>query len=140
VRDHLAMFVITAGAGIREESQECKRDCTSNRTGCNRWRLRLPRDARNGCIAAYAQTGAFRSADHDCAGALYLALSGQALQLRLLRLSNLDDQQGLWKLLKPDDIGVRLMMDAEAGVSALVFHHPGCAYFMASEEIGAVMV
>src|SRR5207244_2244003 len=50
---------------------------------------------------------------------------------------NLDDQQGLWKLLKPEDIGVRLtegmMMDPEASVSALVFHHPDCAYFTASE-------
>ena len=50
---------------------------------------------------------------------------------------NLNDQQGIWKLLRPDDIGVRLteemMMDPEASVSALVFHHPDCAYFTASE-------
>jgi len=38
---------------------------------------------------------------------------------------NLDDQQGLWKLLRPEEIGVELtegmMMDPEASVSALVF-------------------
>jgi len=35
--------------------------------------------------------------------------------------------------LKPDEIGVQLtegfMMDPEASVSALVFHHPDCTYF-----------
>jgi 5-methyltetrahydrofolate--homocysteine methyltransferase len=50
---------------------------------------------------------------------------------------NLDDQQGIWKLLRPDEIGVRLtegmMMEPEASVSALVFHHPECVYFSADE-------
>ena len=57
---------------------------------------------------------------------------------------NLDDQQGLWKLLKPDDIGVQLtegmMMEPEASVSALVFHHPDCAYFSAGELEPALTV
>jgi 5-methyltetrahydrofolate--homocysteine methyltransferase len=48
---------------------------------------------------------------------------------------NLDDQQGLFQLLRPEDIGVQLtegmMMEPEASVSALVFHHPDCAYFTA---------
>jgi len=46
---------------------------------------------------------------------------------------NLDDQQKLFKLLKPEQIGVHLtegmMMDPEASVSALVFHHPQAKYF-----------
>ena len=50
---------------------------------------------------------------------------------------NLDDQQGVWKLLRPEDIGVQLtegmMMEPEASVSAIVFHHPDCAYFTADE-------
>jgi 5-methyltetrahydrofolate--homocysteine methyltransferase len=50
---------------------------------------------------------------------------------------NLDDQQGIWKLLRPEEIGVQLtegmMMDPEASVSALVFHHPDCVYFTAGE-------
>ena len=52
---------------------------------------------------------------------------------------NLDDQLGMWKLLRPDEIGVELtegmMMEPEASVSALVFHHPDCAYFTAAEEV-----
>ena len=42
------------------------------------------------------------------------------------------------KLLKPEEIGVQLtegfMMDPEASVSALVFHHPDCTYFSAGNE------
>ena len=57
---------------------------------------------------------------------------------------NLDDQQGIWKLLHPEEIGVRLtegmMMEPEASVSALVFHHPDCVYFTASEETEVAVV
>ncbi|MBI3300075.1 MAG: methionine synthase [Elusimicrobia bacterium] len=46
---------------------------------------------------------------------------------------DLEDQAKFWKLLHPDDIGVELtegfMMDPEASVSALVFHHPKARYF-----------
>jgi len=41
--------------------------------------------------------------------------------------------------LKPEEIGVQLtegfMMDPEASVSALVFHHPDCTYFAAGDSI-----
>jgi len=54
---------------------------------------------------------------------------------------NLEDQQGLWKLLHPKEIGVHLtdgmMMDPEASVSALVFHHPDGAYFSVAAERAA---
>jgi 5-methyltetrahydrofolate--homocysteine methyltransferase len=50
---------------------------------------------------------------------------------------NLDDQQGIFKLLRPEEIGVQLtdgmMMDPEASVSAVVFHHPDAAYFTAAD-------
>ena len=45
----------------------------------------------------------------------------------------LDDQTQLFELLKPDELGVQLtdgfMMDPEASVSAIVFHHPEASYF-----------
>ena len=51
----------------------------------------------------------------------------------------LEDQATLWRLLQPDRwIGVTLtegfMMDPEASVSALVFHHPDARYFSAGGE------
>ncbi len=49
---------------------------------------------------------------------------------------DLDQQQGIWALLDPDEIGIHLtegmMMEPEASVSAMVFHHPDCRYFSAS--------
>ena len=46
---------------------------------------------------------------------------------------NLEDQEILWKLIKPDEIGIGLtegyMMEPEASVSAIVFHHPEAKYF-----------
>lgn len=51
---------------------------------------------------------------------------------------NLEDQRGIWSLLRPEEIGVELtdgfMMDPEASVSAIIFHHPDCVYFSATEE------
>ncbi len=45
----------------------------------------------------------------------------------------LDDQAPLWKLLQPEEIGIQLtegfMMDPEASVSAVAFHHPQASYF-----------
>jgi len=49
---------------------------------------------------------------------------------------DLDDQAVLWRLLDPREIGVSLtdgmMMEPEASVSALVFHHPDARYFSVS--------
>src|SRR5262249_61694776 len=48
---------------------------------------------------------------------------------------NLADQSTLWRVLHPEQIGIQLteghMMDPEASVSALVFHHPSAKYFNA---------
>ncbi|MGH9758700.1 MAG: vitamin B12 dependent-methionine synthase activation domain-containing protein, partial [Candidatus Acidiferrales bacterium] len=50
----------------------------------------------------------------------------------------LEDQAGIWLLLRPEEIGVHLtegmMMDPEASVSALVFQHPDCSYFTVGEQ------
>ncbi len=46
---------------------------------------------------------------------------------------DLDDQQGLFKLLQPESIGITLtegmMMHPESSVSAVVFHHPDGKYY-----------
>jgi 5-methyltetrahydrofolate--homocysteine methyltransferase len=52
----------------------------------------------------------------------------------------LDDQALLWKILKPEEIGVQLtegfMMDPESSVSAIVFHHPDAIYFSVGQTTG----
>ncbi|MEJ2188127.1 MAG: vitamin B12 dependent-methionine synthase activation domain-containing protein, partial [Acidobacteriota bacterium] len=53
---------------------------------------------------------------------------------------DLDDQAALWRLLQPEEIGIRLtegmMMEPEASVSALVIHHPDARYFSAKTAEG----
>ena len=50
----------------------------------------------------------------------------------------LADQATLWRLLAPEQVGIRLtegfMMDPEASVSAVVFHHPAAKYFKATDN------
>jgi 5-methyltetrahydrofolate--homocysteine methyltransferase len=52
---------------------------------------------------------------------------------------NLEDQEKLFRLLKPEDIGVQLtegcMMDPEASVTAMVFAHPEARYFNATPAV-----
>ncbi|TBL80485.1 methionine synthase [Paenibacillus thalictri] len=58
---------------------------------------------------------------------------GQRFSFGYPACPNLDDQQQLFALLKPEDIGVELtegsMMEPEASVSAIVFAHPEARYF-----------
>lgn len=52
---------------------------------------------------------------------------------------NLEDQEKLFRLLQPEDIGVQLtegfMMDPEASVTAMVFAHPEARYFNAAPAV-----
>jgi 5-methyltetrahydrofolate--homocysteine methyltransferase len=146
VRDHLAMFVVTAGTGIREKSQEWKEAglyfkshglqslAIETAEGCAEWlHRRIREDWGFPDPPTMTMQERFTS-----------RYRGKRFSFGYPACPNLDDQQGLWKLLRPDDIGVRLtegmMMDPEASVSALVFQHPDCAYFTASEETEAVLV
>lgn len=145
-RDHLALFVVTAGAGIRDRSEEWKQAgqyfkshgvqalAIETAEGCAEWLHRRVREDW-GFPDPPAMTMQERFTSR---------YRGKRYSFGYAACPNLDDQQGIWKLLRPEDIGVRLtegmMMDPEASVSALVFHHPDCAYFTASEETEAVMV
>ncbi|WP_318616183.1 methionine synthase [Sporosarcina sp. YIM B06819] len=59
--------------------------------------------------------------------------TGQRFSFGYPACPNLEDQAKLFKLLKPEDIGVHLteefMMEPEASVSAIVFAHPDARYF-----------
>lgn len=59
--------------------------------------------------------------------------TGQRFSFGYPACPNLDDQQQLFALMKPEDIGIELtegsMMEPEASVSALVFAHPEARYF-----------
>ncbi|MBI3667960.1 MAG: homocysteine S-methyltransferase family protein [Acidobacteria bacterium] len=144
-RDHLAMFVVTAGEGIRGRAEEAKQDglyfrahalqalAIETAEACAEWlHRRIREDWGFPDPPSTTMQDRFTS-----------RYRGKRYSFGYPACPNLDDQQGIWKLLHPEEIGVRLtegmMMDPEASVSALVFHHPDCAYFTASEEKEVVM-
>ncbi|MBZ5618750.1 MAG: methionine synthase [Acidobacteriia bacterium] len=141
-RDHLALFVVTAGACIRERSEEWKRAgeffkahaiqalAIETAEGTSEWLHRRIRED-------WGFPDPPTTTMHDRFTSKY---RGKRYSFGYPACPNLDDQQGLFHLLKPEDIGVHLtegmMMEPEASVSALVFHHPDCAYFTTDEGEG----
>jgi 5-methyltetrahydrofolate--homocysteine methyltransferase len=129
-RDHIALFVVTAGAGVRERSEEWKRAgefvkshgiqalAIETAEGCAEWLHRRIRED-------WGFPDPPSMTMHDRFTSKY---RGKRYSFGYPACPNLDDQQGIWNLLHPEDIGVRLtegmMMEPEASVSALVFAHP----------------
>ncbi|HEV3196944.1 MAG TPA: vitamin B12 dependent-methionine synthase activation domain-containing protein, partial [Bryobacteraceae bacterium] len=138
-RDHMAIFVVTAGGCIRERAEDWKRAgeyfksiaiqalATETAEGASEWLHRRIRED-------WGFPDPPTTTMHDRFTSKY---RGKRYSFGYPACPNMEDQQGIWKLLQPEEIGVHLtegmMMEPEASVSALVFHHPGCAYFTADE-------
>ena len=141
-RDHIALFVVTAGEGIRERSEEAKAAgrfffahalqalALESAEACAEW---LHRRIREDWGFPDSPTLAMRER-------FISHYRGKRYSFGYPACPNLEDQKGLFDLLKPEDIGVQLtegfMMDPEASVSALVFHHPDCSYFSVTNAVG----
>jgi 5-methyltetrahydrofolate--homocysteine methyltransferase len=134
-RDHLALFVVTAGEGVRERSEKAKNEgyyfkshglqalAIESAEACAEWlHRRIREDWGFPDPPEMTMAQRFTSRYH-----------GKRYSFGYPACPDLDDQAALWKLLRPEVIGVQLtegmMMDPEASVSALVFHHPDCSYF-----------
>jgi 5-methyltetrahydrofolate--homocysteine methyltransferase len=142
-RDHLAMFVVTAGEDVRAKSEEAKAKgeflkahgvqalAIETAEGCAEWLHRRIRE----------DWGFADPTDLTMQQRFTSKYRGKRYSFGYPACPNLDDQAGLWKLINPDEIGVQLtegmMMEPEASVSALVFHHPDCAYFTAADATEA---
>jgi 5-methyltetrahydrofolate--homocysteine methyltransferase len=145
-RDHIAIFVVTAGEGVRERCERAKESGEYFRThglqalaiesaeGCAEWLHRRIRE----------DWGFPDPPDMTMQERFTSRYQGKRYSFGYPACPNLDDQAGIWKLLQPEEIGCFLtegmMMEPEASVSALVFHHPDAVYFTASavEESEAV--
>ena len=143
-RDHIALFVVTAGAGIRERAETEKAAgnylfshglqalALETAEACAEWLHRRIREDW-GFPDAPTMTMAERFTSR---------YRGKRYSFGYPACPNLEDQAGIWMLLRPEEIGVHLtegmMMDPEASVSALVFHHPDCTYFTVGEQTEAL--
>jgi 5-methyltetrahydrofolate--homocysteine methyltransferase len=133
--DHLALFVTTAGAGVRERVEE--------------WKQR-GEYLKSHAFAALALETAEAAAEylHACLRrrwgfpdppemtlqeTLAARYRGKRYSFGYPACPDLAFQRQLFAVLRPEDIGVELtegdMMDPEASVSALVLHHPDARYF-----------
>ena len=135
VRDNMALFVVSCGRGVREKSEAMKE---------------AGEYLDSHLLQALALELAEATAEflHKRIRTSWGIVDAPSLSLKQLfnaeyhgiRVSfgypacpELSDQQKLFRLLEPEAIGVQLtdgdMMDPEASVSALVFHHPQGRYF-----------
>jgi 5-methyltetrahydrofolate--homocysteine methyltransferase len=143
-RDHLALFVVTAGEGVRERSEKAKNEgyyfkshglqslAIETAEACAEWLHRRIRE----------DWGFPDPAEMTMAQRFTSRYRGKRYSFGYPACPDLEDQAGLWKLLRPDDIGVQLtegmMMDPEASVSALAFQHPDCTYFSVGDTAESV--
>jgi len=138
-RDHLAVFVVTAGEGVRERSEAAKDAgyylrshglqalAIETAEACAEWLHRRIRE----------DWGFPDPPELTMAQRFTSRYRGKRYSFGYPACPDLEDQAGIWQLLNPDEIGVALtegfMMDPEASVSALVFIHPDCTYFSVGE-------
>jgi 5-methyltetrahydrofolate--homocysteine methyltransferase len=134
-RDNVCLFVTTAGAGIRELSGDYK--------------------AKGQFLKMHAVQALALETAEGYAELLHTQLrsmwgfpdrpemtmlerfraeyTGKRYSFGYPACPRLEDQTLLFNALKPEDIGVQLtdgcMMEPEASVSAMVFHHPQAHYF-----------
>jgi 5-methyltetrahydrofolate--homocysteine methyltransferase len=142
-RDHLALFVVTAGESVRECSEKAKNEgyyfrshglqalAIETAEACAEWLHRRIRE----------DWGFPDPPEMTMAQRFTSRYRGKRYSFGYPACPNLEDQAGIWKLLRPEDIGVQLtegfMMDPEASVSALVFQHPDCTYFSVGDSTEA---
>jgi 5-methyltetrahydrofolate--homocysteine methyltransferase len=142
-RDHVGVFVVTAGEGVRERAEKAKQDgyyfkshglqalAIESAEACAEWLHRRMRE----------DWGFPDPSELTMAQRFTSRYRGKRYSFGYPACPDLEDQASIWKLLRPEEIGVQLtegfMMDPEASVSALVFQHPDCTYFSVG-DIGDV--
>ena len=134
---------VTCGAGIRTQAEQWKNDGQYLRSHALQ-ALAIE------CAEAFAemlharlrtQWGFPDPPDLTMADRLKARYRGLRVSPGYPACPELTDQRTIFSLLGPERIGLALtegcMMDPEASVSALVFHHPEAKYFKADEGVAS---
>jgi 5-methyltetrahydrofolate--homocysteine methyltransferase len=137
-QDALALFVVTAGEGVRELAERYKAQGDF-------LKMHAVQALALETAEAYAELlhSRLRSMwgfpdrpDLTMLERFRAEYPGKRYSFGYPACPRLEDQKQLFEVLAPEEIGVRLtdgcMMEPEASVSALVFHHPGAYYFAVS--------
>jgi 5-methyltetrahydrofolate--homocysteine methyltransferase len=144
-RDHIALLVSTAGAGIRERAEEAKAAGEYLRSyALQALALETAEAAAEWVHARLRTAWGFPDTDELTRKDVFQArYRGKRYSFGYPACPDLEQQALLFELMRPDDLGVQLtegyMMEPEASVSALVFHHPDATYFSAGPGALEVM-
>lgn len=133
--DYVGFFSVTAGTGIRELAADMKEQ---GRFLESHALQALALETAEGFAELVHQQMRDRwgfpdSVDFTMRERFSARYQGQRFSFGYPACPELDDQQKLFKLIQPEDIGIQLtdgcMMEPEASVSAMVFAHPEARYF-----------
>ncbi|MDM5316219.1 methionine synthase [Fictibacillus sp. b24] len=133
--DYVGFFSVTAGTGIRELALELKQE---GRFLESHALQALALETAEGFAELVHQQMRDRwgfpdSVDFTMRERFSARYQGQRFSFGYPACPELEDQQKLFKLIQPEDIGIHLtdgcMMEPEASVSAIVFAHPEARYF-----------
>lgn len=137
--DNVAFFCVTAGKGIRARSEELKRRGEYLKAHALAALAIETAEAYAELLHAQlrAQWGYPDPPEMTMLERFQAKYHGCRYSFGYPACPRLEDQATLWKLINPTEIGVQLteeyMMDPEASVSAIVFHHPDAKYFAVGE-------
>ena len=134
-RDHVAVFVTTAGEGIRERAEELKERGEFVR--CHALQALAIESAEAAAEMLHSRLRAAWGfpdrAETTMMDRFQAKYRGKRYSPGYPACPELELQDDVFRLLCPEHIGVTLtdghMMEPEASVSALVFHHPDASYF-----------
>ncbi|RFU68275.1 methionine synthase [Bacillus sp. V59.32b] len=133
--DYVGMFVVTAGNGIRALAEQWKHDGDFLKSHAI---SALALETAEGFAERMHQLmrdswGIGDSVDMTMKDRFAAKYMGQRYSFGYPACPDLEDQAKLFRLLKPEEIGVNLtegfMMEPEASVSAIVLAHPEARYF-----------
>ncbi len=134
-RDHVAMFVTTAGDGINVLAEAAKQRGEYVRSFALQALALETAEASAEWLHSRLRTmwGFPDAADVPRKDLFQAHYRGKRYSFGYPACPDLEQQAKLFRLLHPEEAGVELtegfMMEPEASVSALVFHHPDAGYF-----------
>ena len=134
-KDSMAIFIVTVGKGVRQLAQQLIKRGDYLKAHIIQALALESAEAYAELLHAHIRRswGYPDSAEMTMMQRFQAKYRGKRYSFGYPACPRLDDQKIIFDLLKPSEIGVQLtdgfMMDPEASVSSLVFHHPEASYF-----------
>jgi 5-methyltetrahydrofolate--homocysteine methyltransferase len=140
IADSICALVVTAGGGVRELAEACKARGDYLKSHVLQALALETAEAYAELLHAQLRSrwGFPDRVEMTMTDRFKASYRGKRYSFGYPACPRLEDQRILFELLRPEEIGVELtdgyMMDPEASVSALVFHHPEATYFAAGQQ------